>query len=104
MTAIKNKIAYSDKNPISDNDFLVGTNGDTIKKETKSFPVHALRDYLMQGLSPETGGTLKVTEIVYEGVLTTPEEVANALNPSHIIQRYEVVILSVNGDKYQLKL
>ncbi len=104
MTAIRNKNAYADKNPISDNDFLVGTNGDTIKKETKSFPVSALRNYLISGLSPETGGTLKVTEIVYEGVLTTPEEVANALNPSHIIQRYEVVILNVNGDKYQLKL
>ena len=58
MTKIASKPAYPDKNPLSDNDFLVGTNGDTIKKETKSFPVHLLRDYLIQGLSPETGGTL----------------------------------------------
>jgi len=104
MTAIKNKIAYPDKNPISDNDFVVGTNGDTIKKETKSFPVHLLRDYLIAGLTPETGGTLKVTELVYEGVLTTPEAVANQLDPNVIVQRYEVLIFNVNGDKHQLKL
>lgn len=104
MTKIASKPAYPDKNPLSDNDFLVGTNGDTIKKETKSFPVHALRDYLMQGLTPETGGTLKVTELVYEGILMTPEAVANQLDPNVIVQRYEVLIFNINGDKYQLKL
>lgn len=104
MTAIKNKNAYRDKNPISDNDYLVGTNGETIKKETKSFSLADLRDYLISGLSPELGGTLKITEIVYEGVLTTPEAVANQLDPNVIIQRYEILIFNINGDKYQLKL
>ncbi len=104
MTKQSSKVAYPNKNPISDNDYLGGTNGDTIKKETKSFQLSDLRNYLLQGLDPEIGGTLKITEIVYSGVLTTPEAVANQLNPLKIVLPYEIVIFNVNGDKYQLKL
>ena len=102
MSKQSNKIAYGNKNPISDNDYLGGTNGDTIKKETKSFQLSDLRTYLIAGLAPIVGGTLKVTEIVYTGVLTTPEAVANQLT-AQIVLPYEVVIFTVNNDKYQLK-
>lgn len=102
MSKQSNKLAYGNKNPISDNDYLGGTNGDTIKKETKSFQVSDLRTYLIAGLSPISGGTIKITEVVYTGVLTTPETVANQLT-AQIVLPYEVVIFTVNNDKYQLK-
>ncbi len=103
MTKISKKLAYGNKNPISDNDYVVGTNGDTIKKETKSFPVHALRDYLMQGLSPETGGQLKITEIEPITVETDISTIVNALNPHYVVGRYEIVCFNINGQIYLLK-
>lgn len=102
MTKISNKTAYGNENPISDNDFILGTNGDSISKETKSFQAIDLRNYLLAGLAPIAGGTLKITEIVYTGVLVTPEAVANQIS-SQFISPYEVVIFSVNSNKYQLK-
>lgn len=104
MTKISNEAAYNDDNFITDNDKVIGSDFDTLKKATKNYTFKQIRDYLMQGLTPETGGTLKFTEVVYNGVLTSPADVANALNPNRLILRYEVLVLSVNGKKYILKL
>jgi hypothetical protein len=104
MTKQSNKIAYPNDNNISDNDYLGGTDGDTNKKFTKSYQISDLRDYILQGLNPELGGTLKIIEINYEGILTTPHEVANQLDPNVIILQYEIAVFNINGDKYLLKL
>ncbi|HEY6143747.1 MAG TPA: hypothetical protein VIV55_10085 [Flavobacterium sp.] len=100
MTKISNRKAYSNEDPISENDFVVGTDGDSEKKATKSFSFWNIREFVNQGLSPETGGTLAITELVYVGALTTPEEVVNELVPNKTILAYEVFIVSINGDKY----
>jgi len=104
MTAIKNTNAYPVKPSPVLTDKLIGSNSETIKKETASFELSSIQALMIAGLSPETGGTLKVTEIIYSGALTTPEDVANQLDPSVIVQRFEVLIFNINGNKYQLKL
>lgn len=104
MTKQSNKIAYPNDNNISDNDYLGGTDGDTNKKFTKSYQISDLRDYILQGLNPELGGTLKINEINYEGILTTPEEVVNQLVPDYEVLAYHAVFISVNGQQFLLKL
>lgn len=103
MTKIKNTDIYVLQNPITDNDFWIGTDGNSTAKTTKNFLASDVRSYFTEGLSPEIGGTLKYTSIVYDGgVYTTPEAVANNLNPIYNVLPYNVVIFSVNGDKYIL--
>lgn len=104
MTKINNIIAYSRDITITDEDYVIGSDGDTSNKETKNYFFNDIRSYLLAGLAPEVGGTLKVTEINYVGELTSPSEVANALDPIYNVLQYNVVILSVNGDKYLLGL
>ena len=103
MTKIKNKIAYPFDITITDEDYVIGSDGDNLGV-TKNYQIGALREYIAQGLSPEAGGTLKIREIAYLGVLLTPSAVLNALVPDLAILQYEVVIVSVNGEKYLLKL
>lgn len=50
MTKISNIIAYQKDITISDNDYLIGTNGDTDKKETKTYPVSEIKAYILEGL------------------------------------------------------
>jgi hypothetical protein len=56
------------------------------------------------GLSPELGGTLKITELVDVNSNTTPEDFINSLTPSVNIASYEVVIIVLDNSKYILKL
>jgi hypothetical protein len=56
------------------------------------------------GLSPELGGTLKITELVDVNSNTTPEDFINSLTPSVTIASYEVVIIVLDNSKYILKL
>lgn len=95
---------YVYQDPINDNDFLVGTDSVSSIKKTKSFKASQLREYLIAGLNPEIGGTLKFTEVVYNSTPATPSAVANALNPNLEVLPYHVVVFSVNGSKYILKL
>lgn len=103
MTKIKNTNAYPFDVTISDLDYVIGSDGDNLGKITRNFSVGELRRYINSGLSPEVGGTLKVSEITYNGVLTSPSEVANALDPNYQVLQYHIVIFSVNGNKYILK-
>jgi hypothetical protein len=103
MGRIKNKGLYPDDIVLDGNESLIGSDI-TNNGETKNYTLNSIRDFLIQGLSPEEGGVLKITEIIYSGELTTPEEVANQLDPVYLVQRYEVVILNVNGDKYLFQL
>ena len=103
MTRISNKLAYPLDVTISDEDYVIGTDGDNLGKITRNYNIGDLRRYINSGLSPEVGGTLKVSEITYNGVLTSPSEVANALDPNYQVLQYHIVIFSVNGNKYILK-
>lgn len=103
MTKIKNTNAYPFDVTISDLDYVIGSDGDNLGKITRNYNIGDLRRYINSGLSPEVGGTLKVSEITYNGVLTSPSEVANALDPNYQVLQYHIVIFSVNGNKYILK-
>lgn len=104
MAKINNDIVYDYDESISDLDSFVGNNGDLEGKPTKTFLFGQLKTYVLSGLSPETGGNLKISEYVYTGVLTTPEEVVNAIIPAVTILPYEIFMVSVNGTKSLLKL
>lgn len=103
MARISRTDLYIYDGVISDNDFVIGSDGDLASK-TKSYKIKDLRDYLLAGLSPITGGTLKYSEYNYSGVMTSPAALFNALNPVFVVLPYNVVIVNMNGDRYMLKL
>lgn len=109
MTRISNKIAYAIKSPIIGTDYFPITNSvnagvGMAVGATKSADFNGVRDFVIAGLNPEIGGTLKFTEIEYNGVLTSPADVANALDPDYTVAQYEVLFFNINGNKYILKL
>lgn len=104
MTKIRNTNIYKFDVSISDNDYVIGSDAETIGKITKNYKIGNLREYINAGLAPEVGGTLKITEVKYEGVLTTPSEVANNLADTLEVLQYNVVVFNVNGDMYLLNL
>ena len=104
MTKIKNTNAYPFDVTISDLDYVIGSDGDNLGKITRNYNIGDLRRYINSGLSPEVGGTLKVSEITYNGVLTSPSEVANALDPDYEVLAYHLVFVNVNGQQFLLKL
>jgi len=103
MTKILNKIAYPLDTLITDEDYVIGSDAETLGKTTKNYNIGALREYILSGTSPILGGTLKVSEIVYNGILTTPEEVANTLIPAFEVLSYHLVYIKVNGQQFLLK-
>lgn len=109
MTKISNKVAYAIKSPIIGTDYFPITNsvnGDVgmAVGATKSADFNGVREFVIAGLNPEIGGTLKFTEIEYNGELTSPASVANALDPDYTVAQYEVLFFNINGNKYILKL
>lgn len=104
MTKIRNTNIYKFDVSISDNDYVIGSDAETIGKITKNYKIGNLREYINAGLAPEVGGTLKITEVKYEGVLTTPSDVANNLSDTLEVLQYNVVVFNVNGDMYLLNL
>lgn len=105
MTKISNDNVYINDLDISDLDYLVGTDGDTSIKQTKTFTLRGIKDYVLAGFSPDSGGILKITEIKYTGdTYDTPAEVLNSLNPSYTVERYHLVIVNMTDGKYLFKL
>lgn len=109
MTKIKNTVAYVIKRPLVLTDYAIGTNSvdagvGMAKGQSISMQLSEIRDVVIAGLSPEVGGTLKITELEYTGMLESPADVANALDPAYIVSQYEVLIFNINGNKYLLKL
>jgi hypothetical protein len=104
MTKISNKTAYPLDITITDQDYVIGTDADNLGKITRNFSVGNLRNYILSGLSPVEGGTLRISEIAYTGVLTTPEDVVNALDPDYEVLAYHLVFVKVNGQQFLLKL
>lgn len=104
MTKISNETIYGTEDPISEHDYVIGTDGDSPALKTKSFNFGNIRNFVKQGLEPVTGGTLAINEIPYTGALTTPQDVVNQLVPNKSITAYEVLIVNVNGNKYITKV
>ena len=105
MTKISNDAVYIIDTDISDLDYIIGTDGNTLTKKTKNFLLGPLRSYFKSGLSPLTGGVLRFTEITYTGGLyPTVADLVNALDPFFTIDQYHVVVVALNGAKSILKL
>lgn len=109
MTKIKNQVAYKLKSVLNGHDYFPLTNSESnypglLKDQTISAELDAVRDFIISGLSPINGGELKITEIEYNGGLTSPSAVANALNPTYAVAQYELVVFNINGNKFILKL
>lgn len=109
MTFIKNTVAYKIKSTISQNDYFPITVGDNdvdgfVTGQTANIKMVDLSTYIASGLTPEIGGTQKITEIIYEGELTDVVVVINQLSPIYSVARYEDLYIDINGNKYILKL
>jgi len=108
MTKIKNKIVYKDAPPLNGSDYVIGTVGEPttgyVTGQTRNFTLDDISAFVQAGLSPDEGGTFKITEKIYNGVLTDVAAVANAISPAYVVARYELVIFVVNGERYILKL
>lgn len=89
----------------TEQDILIGTDANNYLV-TKNFELGDLREFMISGLSPELGGILLITEVIRDESedYSTPAEVLNSLNPVLNVLRYNLVIVSILGDKYLLKL
>lgn len=104
MARISRTDLYIYDGVVSENDFIIGSDGDGIGSKTRSYRLKEVRDFLLAGLSPIEGGTMLYTEYEYNGGLTSPAAVLNALNPVMTILPYHLLVVNVNGDRYILKL
>jgi hypothetical protein len=100
MTKIK---LYPIDTNITDDDIVIGSDAENADI-TKNYQMSAIRSYIASGLSPEIGGTLKITELVDVDLNETPEDFINSLSPAVTIASYEVVIVVLTSSKYILKL
>lgn len=100
MTKIK---LYTKDLLITDEDIVIGSDAND-SLITKNYSMIDIRNYIASGLSPEVGGELKINEIAYEGVLTSPAEVVNNFITTYVVADYEVLMINVNGQLYMLKL
>lgn len=88
---------YTVDTTVSDKDIVIGTDGDN-NGNTKNFQVSDLRQYLLSGLDPETGGNLKITTIsATDEVNLTPEDYFNNSEEQIVVLHYEIVFLILNG-------
>lgn len=95
---------YAKDTIITDNDIVIGSDADNLG-ETKNYQVGDLRTFILSGLAPEVGGTLRITEVKDDsGDYLTPAEVLNNLSPVLNVVQYNVVIVSMLGDKYLFEL
>lgn len=91
---------YSVDNQISDNDIVIGSDADNLS-QTKNYNVANLRQYVLSGLEPETGGTLKITTITETSeTYLTPESWINNQDPAIEVLQYEIIFLILNGKTY----
>lgn len=101
MTKINKIIVYNYDSNISDDDFVPGSDADTQNKETKSFRMKDIRNFVLAGLDPESGGQLKITEVVLEDEeVTSPEDVLNNLTPSVDVLNYHLLFVKLNGQQF----
>lgn len=88
---------------VSEKDIVIGSDADNLGT-TKNFEVAVLRDFILSGLGPSVGGTLKITELIDTNNNTTPQAFINSLTPTYSVSAYEVVVVTLNTQKFLLKL
>lgn len=104
MTKINNTNIYTYDTNISGEDFIPGSDSDTIGKITKSYKINDIKAFVLSGLSPETGGLLRISEIVIEDEeLTTPADAINVMTPVYDVLRYHLVYVKLNGQQFLFK-
>ena len=104
MGKINNEDIYIVDTNISDLDNLIGSDGNTEKKVTKNFNIGMFKSFVLSGLTPENGGVLRFTEITYTGSeYSLASEVLNNLGTPFIVERYHIVVVSLNGEKSMFK-
>lgn len=104
MTRISNTVAYSIKNPVTQDDYVIGTDSAVSNKKTRNFKMQDIATYVASTLTPEVGGVLKVTEIDIDTLVTDISTTVNALSPQYVVGRYEVVFFFIEGVVYVLKV
>ncbi len=88
---------------ITSNDVILGSDGNNNNK-TKNYLVGHLKNYIIGGLVPIVGGTLKITEVIGDIGEVLPQTVMNTLTPSYFVEPYEIIITTCsNGTKYLFK-
>jgi hypothetical protein len=91
---------YTIDNIISDRDLVVGSDADN-NNETKNFKVSDLRQYVLSGLEPDTGGNLKITTIVDNASsYTDPDDYFNNSSTPITVLQYEIIFLILNGKTF----
>ena len=91
---------YVEDNQITDKDIVIGSDVDN-NFETKNYKVSDLRQYVLSGLDPETGGNLKITTITETSALyLTPENWINNQDPAIEVLQYEIIFLILNNRTY----
>jgi hypothetical protein len=91
---------YTIDNIISDKDVVIGSDADN-SNETKNFQVSDLRQYVLSGLEPETGGNLKITTIVdNDSEYTDPDDYFNNSSTPITVLQYEIIFLILNGKTF----
>lgn len=91
---------YVEDNQITDKDIVIGSDVDN-NFETKNYKVSDLRQYVISGLDPETGGNLKITTITETSALyLTPENWINNQDPAIEVLQYEIIFLILNNRTY----
>jgi len=88
---------------VSEKDIVIGSDAENLGT-TKNFEVGVLRDFIVSGLGPSVGGTLKITELIDTNNNTTPQAFINSLTPTYTVSSYEVVVVTLNTQKFLLKL
>jgi len=103
MTKISNEEAYSIKPIPLETDIVFGTDKESSVKFSKNFQLGDLRSFFLAGLDPETGGTLKIHEIVISTLATDIATTVNQMVSTYTVSQYEVLFFRVAGKLYVLK-
>lgn len=86
---------------VDNTSMLVGTEIHKKVASAKNYKIDAVRRFMLEGLSPETGGLLKYHEIGYDGdEYPTPQEFVNNLVPDIEVLRYHILVVRINEDKF----
>ena len=105
MTKISKIEPYRIKEYINVNDYFIGTDSETEDLETINYSFNNIRDFVLAGISPDSGGVLKISEITYNGDdYSTPEALLNSFETSYSVLRYHVLFVTIKGVKWILKL
>ena len=89
-------------------DKVIGTDRES-GKATKNYEMSAIRDFVLEGASPDVGGQLKITSVIQDTPIPgteSPESLLNNLDPVLEINKYEILIvrLSFNDSSNEGKL